>query len=107
MLTLSGPEKELFLLCFIAAWTCVVVSVRLVVRGLSVFLYMCLFVLCVLCLTVMVNCLLNEFAICVGEANVFSLKVMVLFWVVLVFCWLIRVLSSKEYVCCVVIPVCV
>ena len=45
------------------------------------FLYICvcLFVLCVLCLTVLVNCLLNAFAICVGEVNVFSLKVMVLF----------------------------
>ena len=40
---------------------------------------MCLFVLCVLCLTVLVNCLLNAFAICVGEVNVFYLKVMVLF----------------------------
>ena len=33
---------------------------------------LCLFVLCVLCLTVLVNCLLNVFAICVGEV-VFSL----------------------------------
>ena len=39
---------------------------------------MCLFVLCVLCLTVLVNCLLNAFAICVGEVNVFPLKVIVL-----------------------------
>ena len=78
MLTLSGPV-ELFLLCFIATWTCVVVSVMLVVCSLSVFLSMCLFVLCVLCLTVLVNCLLNAFAICVGEVSVFSLKVMVLF----------------------------
>ena len=74
-----GPV-ELFLLCFIAVWTCVVVSVMLVVCSLSIFLSMCLFVLCVLCLTVLVNCLLNAFAICVGEVNVFSLKVIVLFW---------------------------
>ena len=47
--------------------------------NLSMFLSMCLFVLCVLCLTVLVNCLLNAFAICVGEVGVFSLKVMVLF----------------------------
>ena len=67
---------ELFLLCFIATWTCVVMSVMLVVCSLSVFLSMCLFVLC---LTVLVNCLLNAFAICVGEVSVFSLKVMVLF----------------------------
>ena len=40
---------------------------------------LCLFALCVLCLTVLVNCLLNAFAICVGEMSVFSLKVMVLF----------------------------
>ena len=85
MLTLSGPVELLFLLCFIAIWTCVVVSVRLVVCSLSVFLSMCLFVLCVLCLTVLVNCLLNAFAICVGEVNVFSLKVMVLFLFFFVF----------------------
>ena len=42
MFTLSGPVELLFLLCFIAAWTCVVVSVMLVVCGLSVFLSMCL-----------------------------------------------------------------
>ena len=33
----------------------------------------------VLCLSVLLNCLLNAFAICVGEVSVFSLKVMVLF----------------------------
>ena len=76
MLTLSGPVELLFLLSFIAAWTCVVVSVMLVVCSLSVFLSMCPYVLC---LTVLVNCLLNAFAICVGEMNVFSLKDMVLF----------------------------
>ena len=69
------------------------------------FFYLCVFVLCVLCLTVLVNCLLNAFAICVGEVNVFSLKVIVLFCVVLGVCWLIRVLSSKEYVCCVCNPI--
>ena len=78
-LTLSGPVELLCLLCFIVAWTCVVVSVMLVVCSLSVFLSICLFVSCVLCLTVLVNCLLNAFAICVGEVNVFSLKVIVLF----------------------------
>ena len=75
MLTSLGPVELLFLLCFIATWTCVM----LVVCSLSVFLSMGLFVLCVLCLTVLVNCLLNAFAICVGEVSVFSLKVMVLF----------------------------
>ena len=45
----------------------------------DVLMFMSLFVLCVLCLTVLVNCLLNAFSICVGEVSVFSLKVMVLF----------------------------
>ena len=79
MFTLSGHVELLFLLGFIAAWNYVVVSVRLVVCSLSVFQSMCLFALCVLCLTVLVNCLLNAFAIGMGEVNVFSLKVMVLF----------------------------
>ena len=79
MLTLSCPVELLFLLCFIATWTCVVVNVMLVVCSLSVFLSIYLFVLCVLCLTVLVNRLLNAFAVCVGEVSVFSLKVMVLF----------------------------
>ena len=75
MLTSSGPVELLFfLMCLFAAWTCVVVSVMLVVCSLRAFLSMCLFVLCILCLTV------------------------------LVVCWLIRVLSSKEYVCCVCDP---
>ena len=101
MLTLSGPVELLFLLCFIAAWTCVMVSVMLVVSSLSVFLSMGLFVLCVLCLTVLVNCLLNAFAICVGEVIVFSLKVMVLFFAnpCIVF--------QRVCVLCLWIPVCV
>ena len=53
---------------------------------------------CVLCVTVLVNCLLNVFAICVGEVIVFSLKVGVFLCVVLFFRWLVHVLSSKEYV---------
>ena len=83
MLTLSGPVELLFLLCFIASWTCVVVSVMLVFCSLSVFLSMCLFVLCVFCLTVLVNCLLNAFAICMGEVSVFYLKL----WCCLGLCW--------------------
>ena len=47
----------------------------------------------------LVNCLLNVPAICVGEVNIFSLNVMVLCLGCVFFCWLIRVLSSKEYVC--------
>ena len=100
--TLSGPVELLVLLCFISAWTCVVMSVILVVCRLCVFLSMCLFVLC---LTVLVNYLLNAFYICVGEENVFSLKVIVLFLrCAVLFCWLIRVWYSKKYVCCVCDP---
>ena len=55
------------------------VNVMLVVCSLDVFLSMCLFVLCILYLTVLVNWLLNTFDICLGEVSVFSLKVMVLF----------------------------
>ena len=96
MLTLSGPVELLFLLCFITAWPCVLVSVNLVVCSLCVFLSMCL---CVECF--MFDCeWLNEFAICVGEVNVFSLKVIVLFLGCADFCWLIRIWSSKEYACC-------
>ena len=57
---------------------------------------MCLFVLC---LTVLVNCLLNAFAICMGEVTVFSLKMIGL-------CWLISVLSSKGCVCLGVPSIC-
>ena len=80
MLTLSGHVELWFLHCFIATWICVVVSIILVVCSLCVFLYMCLFVMCVLCFTGLVNCLLNAFAIFVGEVNVFYLKVIVLCW---------------------------
>ena len=55
------------------------VSVILVVCSLCAFRSMCLFVLCVLYLTVLLNCLFNAFIICVGEVNVFYLKVIVLF----------------------------
>ena len=47
MLTLPGPVEFFIIICFIAARTCVVVSVRLVVCSLCVLLYMCLFVECV------------------------------------------------------------
>ena len=99
MLTLSGCGVVV-LLSFISDWTCVVVSVILIVCSLNVPLYMCMFVLCVY---VLVNCLLNAFAICVGEINVFSLKVIVLFLGCVFLNRLIRVLSSKEYECVFVI----
>ena len=68
MLTSSCLVELLFLLCFIAAWTCVVVSVILVVCSLCIsYLCVCLFYV------------LNVFVICVGEVNVFTFKINGLF----------------------------
>ena len=60
MFILSGPCELLFLLCFIASWTCVVVSVMSYPCILCVDLIVYLFVLCVACLTGFVNCLVGE-----------------------------------------------
>ena len=72
MLILSGHE-ELFLLCFIASWICVVVSVVVVVCSLCIFLSKCPFVLFVFFMTVLMTCLLNKFVIFVGDVIVFLL----------------------------------
>ena len=68
-------------------------------------IFVCLF-LCVLRWSVLVNCLLNVFAICVGEVSIFSLKFMVLFLccVGVVLASPCIVLYSKEYVCCICDP---
>ena len=79
MLTLSGHVELLVLLCFFASLTCVVGNVIMGVCSFCVFLYRCLFVVCILCLIVLVNCLLNVFAICVSEVIVCSSRVFVLF----------------------------
>ena len=50
MFNLSGPCELLFSLCFIASWTCVVVSVILCPCILCVALLVYLFVSCVVCL---------------------------------------------------------
>ena len=80
------PDGEFIWLCGVVVFylfychlNIVVVRVMSVVCSLSMFLSMCLFVLCVLYLTVLVNYLLHAFAICGGEVSVFSLKGMVLF----------------------------
>ena len=64
MFNLSGPCE--FLLCFIASWTRVVEIVMLYHCILCVALLVYLFVLCVACLTVFVNCLMKQFAMCLG-----------------------------------------
>ena len=79
-------------------------SVMLYPCMLCVALLMCLFVLCVACLTVFVNCLVKQFAMCVGVVAILLLNVMDVFSV----CGgalLDRPLwSSKECVCCACDP---
>ena len=74
--SLSGPCELLFLLCFIASWTCEVVSVILYPCMFCVALSMDLFVLCVACLTVFVNCLVKQLAICLAVYVILLLNVM-------------------------------
>ena len=67
---------------------------------------MCLFVLCVACLTVFVNCLVKQFAMCLGVVAILLLNVMDVFsvcWCWLL-CWIDHVWSSKECVCCACDP---
>ena len=63
-----------------------------------------LFVPHVLCFVVLMNCLLNVFAISVGDTVCLSLNVMVLFLNVWVFCLEDHVWCSRECVCCVCDP---
>ena len=72
---------------------------------LCVALLMCLFVLCVACLTVFVNCLVKQFAMCVGVVAILLLNVEWMCLVcVVVLCWIDHVWSSKECVCCACDP---
>ena len=64
-------------------------------------LLMCLFVLCVACLTV--NCLVKQFAMCMGVVAILLLNVICLVCVV-VPCWIDHVWSSKQCVCCACDP---
>ena len=79
MFSLSGPFELLCLLCFIAYWTLVVMSVMLYPCILCVVLLMYLFVLCVAYLTVFVNCLVNKFTMCLGVVAILFLNVMEVF----------------------------
>ena len=79
MFNLSGPYELLFLLCFIASGTSVVESVMLYPCMVCVALLMDLFVLCVACLIVFVNCFVKQFAICLGVVDILLFKVMEVF----------------------------
>ena len=54
-------------------------SVMLYPCMLCVALLMCLFVLCVACMTVFVNCLVKQFAMCVGVVAILLLNVIEVF----------------------------
>ena len=54
-------------------------SVMLYPCMFCVSLLMCLFVLCIACLTVLVNCLLKQFAMCVDVVAILLLNVMDVF----------------------------
>ena len=78
---------------------------------MCVMLYRCIFCidlsidmfgLCVVCLTV--NCLVKQFAICLGVVGILLLNVLELLSVGEVFCWRDHVWSSKERVCCACDP---
>ena len=62
-----------------------------------------LFVLCVACLTVFVNCLVKHFAICLGVAVILLLNVMEMFSVD--GCWIDRVRYPKNVRVVPLIPV--
>ena len=72
---LSGPCELLFSLCFLASWTWDVVSVMLYPCSLCVALLIYMFVLCVACLTGFVNCLVKQFAMCLGVVAILLLNV--------------------------------
>ena len=60
--------------------------------------------LCVACLTVFVNCLVKQFAICLGEVVILLSNVMVCLVWLHVLHWIYRVCSSKECVYCAYDP---
>ena len=78
-------------------------SVMLYPCMLCVALLMCLFVLCVACLTLFVNCLVKQFAMCLGVVANLLLNVMDVFSVVVLYL-IDHVWSSKECVCCACDP---
>ena len=79
MFSLSELVSCYSLLCCITCWTGVVVSVMLYYCILCVVLFMDLAVLCVACLTVYVNCLVKQLAICLSLVVILLLNVMEVF----------------------------
>ena len=71
---------------------------------LCVLLLMCLFVLWVACLTVFVNCLVKQLAMCLGVVAILLLMLWMCLVCVGVLCWIDHVWSSKECVWCACDP---
>ena len=72
------------------------VSVMLYPCILCVALLMDLFVLCVACLTVFVNCLVKQFSICLGVVVILLLNVMEVFSMGKVLCWILHIMWSGK-----------
>ena len=66
-------------LIFNLSGPCELLSEMLCPCMLCVALLMCLFVLCVACLTVFVNCLVKQFAMCLGVVAILLLNIMDVF----------------------------
>ena len=71
---------------------------------LCVALLVYLFVLCVACVTVFVNCLVKQFAMCLGVDAILLLNVMKVFSLSGGVCWKDCVWSSKECAWCACEP---
>ena len=80
------------------------VSVMLYPSFLCIALSMHLYVVCVACLTVSVNCSVKQFAIFLGVVVILLLNVIELLSVGEVLCWIYHVSFSKQCVCCACDP---
>ena len=79
-------------------------SVMLYPCILYVALLMDLFVLCVVGLTVFVNCLVKYFAMCLGVVAILLFNVMEVFSMGGGLCWIYHIWSFKECACCACDP---
>ena len=75
----AGPRGPMCFRCLIFNLSGPCECVMLYPCMLCVALLMCLFVLCVACLTVFMNCLVKQFAMCVGVVAILLLNVMDVF----------------------------
>ena len=101
MFSLSGPCELLFFTLFYCLLDLSCCECDGYPCILCVALLMDLFVLCVACLTLFVNCWVKHFAMGLGVVAILLLNVTEVFSVcVEVLCWIDHVWSSKEDACC-------